>query len=229
MNFLQLKTRVAATLGLARSASQDAEEWQLIGDTINEAVVDILTRTRVYIKCVDITLDANEREYELDDSILKLYNLTKGTTELQEYAPGDLGRGLPGYSIPGHNRLRIGWDPEQGDVIEAWYTPRPTPMTNDAHDPSEAPFGIVPAQFHKAIIDYACWHLADAAGDAGSARGERYRISYEGQDGMGGMGSDLGQIKLAVNQRARSGSRSARIPRSGELLIGDTDPTFWQG
>lgn len=234
MNRGQLVQRISQIQGLATTGADSTEELAMIQDVINEAIIDILSRTRLYVRCTNITLAAGVKDYELAGGILRLYDIYRGTTLLQEVAPGDVDRsGSSSYTQVGFNLIRIGWSPDVNDgyglTISAWYTPRPTPLSADVHDPSVAPYGSIPAEFHKAIVNYACWRLADMAGDQGSARGDKYKAWYEGPDGTAGPGTDLGQIKAATNTRGSSGSRRMRLRRSGESLTGDAYPDRWIG
>jgi hypothetical protein len=225
-------TRVSRIVGLGSSDAHSVEERALLEELANEAVLDVLRRTRLAMRCVDITLVAGEREYELADEILTLHNLkTAAGTELNEYATGDIRRvGSGGYAVVGYNRLVLGWEPDaDGLTISAWYQRRPTPMSDDTHDPSNITYGGIPEEFHPALINYMCWHAAASVGESATGLGERYRILYEGQDGMGMMGSNLGQIKMAINRRARSGAGARRLPAAGEIRLIDTDPTYFNG
>ncbi len=230
MTYLQLKKRIAWITGLGTSGDDSSEDWIQLGDIVNEAVIDILSRTRINMRCVDITLTSNQREYELAQTILQMYGLLHGSTVMQEVSPGDIDRvGTGHFAIIGFNRLALGWDPDDDLVLEAWYSPKPTVMTADAHDPSTVTYGNIPVQFHDAIINFACWKITDATGDQASGRGEKYRISYEGKDGLGSLGSDLGRIKTQINRRGITGSRRQRIARDGELITGDLTPDAWVG
>jgi hypothetical protein len=221
VTYAQLKTRIARICGLGDSGDDSADDWAMLGEVVNEAVVDILSRTRLNVKCLDISLTIGEREYDFGGSILAMHNIKRtpaalDTSELQEVAAGDIHRvGTGHYAIAGYNRLIIGWDPETGDELEAWYTPKPTPMTADGDDPSASNFGNIPSQFHDAIVEYGCWKMSDMAGDQASGRGEKYRIAYEGKNGTGELGSALGRIKFQTNRRAMSGSRQRRLTRFG--------------
>lgn len=228
MNRGQLVARISQTLGLAATAQDSAEELQAIRDVVNEAVVDILSRTKVYVKTTTITLEPNVDEYDLADPILKILELRSGTTALQEVSEGDIDQtGTFTFATVGYNRLKFGWFPEAD--LTAWYTPRPTEMGDDAHDPATASYGLIPEEFHGAIVTYACWWLADMVGDVGSGRGEKYRVLYEGKLGLGELGSQLGRIKLASNRRAASGSSQHRRRRQGEWITSDVNPNYWTG
>lgn len=210
--------------GLAIGTSDDeADESDLLDEFANEAVLDILSRTRVNVRHGQVTLDQGDLEFDIDLSILNIYKLERGDVTLTANdAVNDLGAN--DYSFVGFNRLVLG-TAGANDLAYLWYTPLPTPMTLDAHDPSAAAYGNIPTQFHRAIVDYMCWHASDKARDQSAARGEKYRILYEGQDGMGGPGSDLGRIKLATN--IRGGATRVKSPR--RRLASETDSKYWIG
>lgn len=230
MNNLQIKTRASQILGAASSGADSTEEWQTLQDLANEAVIDILARTRINIRGLTINLLAAEQEYDLGKTVLRLFDVKRGTTELVEVSPGDIDEGgSASFTVIGFNRVMFGFVPSAGDTVKGWYTPLPTPMAADGDDPSDDAFGDIPAQFHPAIVNYMCWKGADITGDQGSGRGEKYRLYYEGQDGTGAIGSDLGKIKLAINQRGGSGAQQRRLRRSGDRLLGDADPSAWTG
>lgn len=235
MTNLQLKTRISQIVGLASSGDDSAEEWQMIQDIVNEAIVDINVRTRINMRAVTLNLTAGSDEYEFGSAILQIHNLFRGSGELEEAMPGDIGRyhdlGLTGgaYAIVGFNRIRLSWVAAAGESLEAEYTPAPTALAVDGDDPSVSTKGNIPVQFHPAIVNYACWKLADYAGDQGSGRGDKYRAWYEGKDGSEDMSSDIGKIRRAINARLRSGSSKRRRPRAASGLVGDAYPDYWVG
>jgi hypothetical protein len=230
MNRGELKLRVSRVLGIGLGtddAGQDEEE--LLNELANEAVVDILSRTRVHVRETSIPITSVCDEFDIGDTILRIWRLRRygsndtDPTSLTEGTSYDLESDE--YAFPGFTRIVLGRQAAVGDSITAWYTPMPAPMSDDAHDPATKPYGRIPAVFHRAIIDYMCWHAADKLGDMQAGRGERYRILYEGKDGMGSGGSDLGRIKFMVNQRGGL----SRVKRDRALLAGDRDPSFWTG
>jgi hypothetical protein len=141
---------------------------------------------------------------------------------LEEQAEGSFD--TSGYAFMGHNRIVLG-SPGVGDSVLVSYVPLPTPMSDDAHDPATQTYGLIPTQFHRAILNYMCWHAADKAGDQQTARGERYRIMYEGKDGLGGPGTDLGRIKAQTNMRGGA----TRVTRHREVLTSDIESQHWVG
>lgn len=218
-----LKLRVAMILGLAIGTSQDeVDEDDFLDALANEAVIDVLSRTRVYVRDANIPLQTGTTEFDVDnDPILKLHRMERGGNPLQEQSLDRLDS--YGYFWAGYNRFMLGLPAAAGEMIHAHYTPYPTAMTTDADDPALPSFGRIPPQFHIALINYMCWYAADRAGDEQVGRGERYRIYYEGQDAMGGLGSNLGRIKLATNQRGGV----TRVARYRETLASDVDSRYW--
>jgi len=225
MNRGQLKTRVSRILGVSLGTDDDQlEETALMEELANEAVVDILSRTRVNVRSGTAQLTGGEDEYEIDDSVLRFVGVRRNGNLLTEMAREELLD--DGVAFPGHNRMKFGSPiSSSGEEIEFWYTPMPTPMMSDTDDPSEPQFGRIPAVFHRAILNYMCWHMADKEGDVGAARGERYRILYEGRVGQGEPGSSLGQIRLKSNLRGGA----VLVKRRRESLVSDNDASYWLG
>lgn len=182
----------------------------------------MLLRTSVHVRRAYITLAAGYTEFDVDPSILKLQGIKRGENWLQEQDLDELDE--YGFAFAGYNRLAVG-APGTGDQILVFYTPTPTPMTADAHDPSAQTYGLVPTQFHPALVNYMAWHSADKAGDQQVGRGERYRVLYEGQDGLGMLGSDLGRIRAHTNMRGGA----ARVIRYRAVLKSDTGADYWVG
>jgi hypothetical protein len=223
MTYDDLRTRVCRTLGIPTEDPSD-EEYILVGDLLNEGVLNILSRTRLYVRCVHLRLLANQTEYEIQDDILRMLTLQVGASYLTQVARTQLDD--TSYCIPGHNLIQFGLTPADGMTCEAWYVPRPTKMSNPGDLPADPTFGNIEEQFQPALINYTLWHAADSLDDTSSQSGERYRVLYEGQDAMGGLGTNLGAIKKAVNRRAMTGSRQRPL---GDFAVFDSDPYLWVG
>lgn len=224
MNRGQLKTRVSRLLGVALGSDDDAvDETEFMEELANEAVLDILTRTRINMVERAVNLSAGAVQVDLDDVVLRVSNVKLNDNELTEGPRNNL---LPDqFAFVGYSLLLLPAAPLAGDVLTFWTTTKPTPMRDDGDDPSDPTFGGIPTVFHKAIVDYMCWWAADKLGDSQAGRGERYRVIYEGQDGLAGPGSDLGRIRLAIT--ARGGNTLVR--RRRETLVSDRDPAYWVG
>jgi hypothetical protein len=223
MNRGALKLFVSRTLGISLGTSDDAiEEDTLLNDLANLAVLDILARTRIHVRHATAVLATGETEFDIDPIVLKVYRIFRGDVLLEELDLDALDSS--GYAFLSEIRIKFGLA-GAGDNVTIWYTPLPTAMTDDAHDPATQAYGNIPAAHHLAILNFMLWHAADKSGDQGSARGERYRLMYEGQDGLAGPGTDLGRIKTAINMRG--GATTVRRPR--QVLTSDLDPSYWTG
>lgn len=232
MNYLQLRERLGRRLGITREEAENPDEWEMMGEALNEGVIDILSRTRLHVKCLVLTTITGEDEYELDDAILRLFNVTDAVgTDLPQRDVADIAdlAGSHAYGVIGFNRLKLSWSPSTGETLHAWYTPRPTTMSADGDDPVAPQYGNVPTEFHPALLNYASWQLADSSGDSASGRGESYRVRYEGKDGNGSLGSDIGKIRFAINKRVSGVSPVHRVAGGGAVLVSDVHSDFWQG
>lgn len=213
-------------IGFSIGTSDDElDESALLDQLANEAVIDVLARTRINVRTADVLIEpVGATEFDIDPSIMRILSIDRPAgTPLEEQNHSALDSF--GYAFLGFSRIRLGLAAGDNEMLTIEYVPAPTPMTLDSHDPSDAAYGRIPAQFHRALVDYMCWHGSDKMGDQGSARGEKYRAIYEGQNGLAGPGSDLGRIKQETNRR---GSNMV-IKRHRELLTSDRDPSFWMG
>ena len=223
MNRGALKKRVSRIVGMPVGTSDDEVDESLFLDELaNEAVLDILMRTAVHVRRATIALATGFSEFDIDAAVLRIWAIKRGTNWLQEQAETDLD--TYGFTFLGHNRIVLG-APGTGDTLLVAYVPKPTPMTDNAHDPAVVTYGLIPEQFQRALVHYMCWHAADKAGDAQTSRGERYRVLYEGQDSLGLAGSDLGRIKSHTNMRGGA----VRVKRQREVLVSDSLPQYWNG
>jgi|SRR5262245_34260318 len=227
MNRGQMKTRVGRTLGVSLGTSDDEkDDIALLEELANEAVLDVVTRTRINIRSGQVTFTPAEdgsTEFDLGIPIVRIHGIKKNGNLLQEQARTNLEAN--GFIFAGFSRIMLGAPVASGDQLLFWYTPEPSPMTTDTDDPSSEQFGRIPPLFHRALLNYMCWNAADKLGDMQAGRGERYRAIYEGQDGAAGPGTDLGRIRFAVT--ARGGNTIAR--RSRETLVSDVYDNYWTG
>jgi len=224
MNRGALKLRAGRVCGISLGTSSDeADDVALLEELANEAILDVLRRTRVHVRSGNVDIDSSG-EFDVDQSILHIWGIDRGGQRLLLQDKDELDQ--DGYAFTGFNRIILGSPGASGDqTLMLWYTPRPTPMDSDDDDPSSEAFGLIPPEFHRALVNYMCWWASDKAGDPQTQRGEKYRIRYEGPDANGGPGSDLGQIKAAVTRRADS----VRIVRAKAVLASDVEPQYWTG
>ena len=232
MNRGQLVTRVGRMMGMARSSTDSSPEVALLQDLANEAVVDVLTRTKIHVRRVNLTLQAGVKEYDVSDAMLRVWSLAdEDGAPLTEVSEGDLPTFEGGhvFQFAGYAMLVLGWEPNSdSDTLEAWYTPRPTDMTADGHDPALVTYGLIPEEFHPALVNYMAWKAGEITRDQGSGMGERWRRLYEGEDGNGGIGTDLGRIKWAVNRRGATGAPQGRLRRALQSSSADLGSDTWR-
>jgi hypothetical protein len=188
-----LRRAVQQKIGLDTTSS--GTEEALLDAWINEAVVDVLVRTRCHVNCADMTLTANTWKYTLPTSILAINDVicTSATTGesrvLARTTPEQIltmRQGSPPssplisyYALNGNDLLMIYPTPSGADELDVFYVPRPTAMSATANDPSAETYGGVPVEYHKAIEYYALWQAADYDDDSSSQTGEYYRVLYE--------------------------------------------------
>ena len=203
MTSKQMHDQVVAWLGLQEITVLD--EGQLVDDLIYQGTLDLLSRTRCVVRCIELNVTANEDTYTLDHSILSLVDLENGARRKARRNESSLT--MPAFTLIRADILQIKPPPGADGTIQVWAVLRPTKMAADADSPSEEQFGAIPEEWHDAIVTYALWKAGDYSDDASSTVGERYRILYEGQDGRGGR---LGQIRAETNKRgtAKAPSRS---------------------
>jgi len=97
--FAQLKDNVVLELGLDDTASGD--EDNLLGRRLNEAVREVLMRTRVRVAVATVDLTGDEGDYELPTDILAVNNII-----------GSDGKPLERVSVEEIHELRRGTNPQ---------------------------------------------------------------------------------------------------------------------
>lgn len=186
-----LRTRVYSRLGLD-STSSGTDETETTA-YLNEAVVDILLQTGVYVTTTTISLSASTADYTLSSAIIRIKEayLTSGgqNYRIEQISPAELldrrlGNGSSSspalfYAIDGGNTLLVYPTPAASGTITIYHVPRPTSMSSGSHDSSNATYGGVPDEFSPAIVAYACWKLGDREDDRTSNNGQTYFAEYQ--------------------------------------------------
>jgi len=198
VTYKQMKDFVVSTLGLQDITSYD--ETALVGMWLNQGVIDVLSRTRCTVRCVQLNTQANVDTYTLDHGILALVDLDNALPQGRRYRaarnefPID-----PAFVLIRSDVLKIIPMPDtSGQTVQVWAVLKPTAMVLDTDAPDQESFGAIPPEFHDALITYALWKCADYSDDSSSQQGERYRGIYEGGDGRSGR---LAEIRRLVNKR----------------------------
>ena len=187
-----LRTAVSSKLGLDNTAA--SAEQVLIDSWLNQGVLEVLLRTHCTVEPGTMNTTASTWQYELDTGILAIRNLWReddnGDVEksihLSEQELVDLHRASSSsdaaflhYAVAGSNLLLIWPTPSSVYAMDFLYVPRPTALTSASHDPSNAGYGRIPTEFHKAIEYYALWQGAEFDENTVSGGGERYRALFE--------------------------------------------------
>lgn len=179
------RTRVSAKLGLDNTAA--SAEQLLIDSWCNEAVEQILVRTRCYV--ASGTLSYTTSDAQLPSTVLAIQDLYNAdNVPLEQITPQDVltfRRGvqvtstLPWrYALNG-SLVMIYPTPTASGSLTMLYVPRPTAMTTGANDPSTTTYGGIPSEWHKLIEFYALAEGSDYDDDQTGAQGERYRQMFE--------------------------------------------------
>jgi len=170
-------TRGTLIQRIARKTSLDdtsgSEDYILIAALLNEAVIEVLLRTHIYVQLVDVPLQAGVAEYRLDPTILAIDN-TRGTTPFGQGAPEFITTAemiarqstnlqnagwRRALSVEG-NLLTVNPTPDTGETLRFWATLKPTPMDTDDDDPSNPASGGIPEP-HRCLEYYCLWQLAE--------------------------------------------------------------------
>ena len=186
----QLRVAVQQKLGLDSTAA-GVEETLLTG-WLNEAVVDVLLRSRCNVNLATITTTANVGDYTLPTSILAVQDLTysdtTGVRQLRRITPEEILRrrfvAYPGaivsaYALNGSDMLMLSPSPTSVNTISLYYVPRPLPMSSASHDPSDDAYGGIPLEYQKAVELYAMAEAAEFTDHQPSGFGGNYRQLYE--------------------------------------------------
>ena len=219
MTLAEFRLRIGQTLNLATSSAHN--ERDLVDSWVNEGIVKVLTATKVNKKTAQVQLTADKGDYTLDPVMLSFDDIWIEPTPNSGYQPmlefidsydiramrnasSPAVASPPSYISFEGNTIFLYPNPSSGDVMHIVYVPRPTPLTDEDHDPSIAPFGEIPAEWHDVIEAYAKWKAADYADDASSQVGQAYKAEYES-----------GVIGMKVNLTKKAGVRigHARVGR----------------
>lgn len=181
----QFRTAVSAEVGLDNTASGDQP---LIDNAVNEAVTDVVLRTRCRVRAATLALTIGTKDYTIDTAVLLIldayltmagidYPLERvGVDELLTWRRASVGNVSPAqmYAVAGSDLFMIYPTPATADTITFYYVPRPATLSVSSDTPSE-----VPAEFHPAVTLYADWQLASLADDNSSQNGAAYQARYE--------------------------------------------------
>lgn len=231
-----LAGNVAGVIGLTVNTADltQSDGPRVVGWT-NDAVVDVLLRTHVYVAATTVALSANTSDYTLSSTILAIEDiyLTSGGANyrVKRLATTDLinlrlfqvtTSPMQMYALAGANLLLVYPTPAQADTLNIYYVPRPTALAAGGDDPSDASHGGIPSEYHYGLELYAMWKAADAFDDSSSSNGETYRRLYLG-DPTAPPGSEqrwgfIGTMKRDIRVKAGKHLAGVLIPPRGRRI-----------
>jgi hypothetical protein len=227
MTFKQMQDRVRLTLGMSETVSNN--ENDLIKAWINEGVVDLISRTRPYTRVINLTLQPHTAVHDMAGSILALLDIElPGHGFLRRYSRQDIADAQGSTGWYGHDAsynevgnglgFAYGYAYEepllwvspivsQPTIIRAYGIFRPLPLSGDTDTLSSPNYGGLAEEFHPFVLDYALWKAGEYVQHQDSGAGEKWRIAYEGQDGMGG---DIARVKRILTKRVTPAAAQRR-------------------
>jgi hypothetical protein len=210
------RTTVSSIIGLDNTPG--SAEQLLIDGWVNEAVVQILRRTRLRTAIATLDLTAGAKDYELPPGIVFITEIIDAKNQPLERVRVDdineLRRTGPSsgigftycYALNGANMFMIYPTPSVVDQLTYYYVPKPIPMGQPTDDPSLASQGGIPSEYHRAIELYALWRAADYGDDASSQQGDRYQRDFTGE---------IGQIRRDLQRKGGPRIPAAKLVHAG--------------
>jgi hypothetical protein len=201
----QMQKLVVAELGLQDIDAYD--ETSFVAWWLYQGTLDLLSRTRCVVRCVQLHVFADQGQYKLDQNILSLVDVQNGARR-RARRDETIDAFDSAFVLVRSDVLLIEPTPSEDGDIQVWAVLKPQPMSDTMDSPSDEKHGAIPEEFHDAIVGYAFWKGASYSDDASAQQGERYRMLYEGSDGRGGR---LGQIRMLVNKRGTARVAHRRV------------------
>ena len=220
MNLTELRSSVTFKLFLDNSAQGDQP---LIDRYANEAVRDILQKTRCTIRRSTLSLTEGEEDYEFPVSIMSvLYmrnladngnqfmtRVTIPDLEMMRMAEVTNGHARY-YTVLGNDFFSVWPPPGDDESISLHYVPMPTEVSSGSDDFSTNSLGGIPKWAHKAIEFYVLREMADAQNHGPSKNGEQYNVRYVEM---------LAWINKMLRQQGGSILPTAQLGRPQRLMV----------
>lgn len=225
MTLGDIRKRVGLALNVAGGGTVDGDERDLLDSYANEAVEQILLRTKVNKKTAQITLTAGVGDYTLDPIMLAFDDIWITPGIDSDYQPmlvpvdsydirsmRNLATAVAApaayYAFEG-NVIMLYPTPATGDKMHIVYVPKQVNLlSDDAHDPSLSDYGGIPAEYHHLIETYTKWKMADYADDASSQVGQKYQTDFE---------TGVIAMKVALARKAGVRTGYATVGRRGRF------------
>jgi hypothetical protein len=207
----EIANRVKYTLGLQDDTTFSESDY--VNDLIYEAIVDISARTRINARVINLETTAETQTHDLStQAIIALLGIRDDLGDLDRYTIEDIeaiqSRGGRGYAYR-EPMLWISPTTTEPAILRVFGVFRPQKMTTGTQTPSDPLYGGLAAEFHPTILTYCLWKAGEYVQHDASGSGEKWRLQYEGQDGMSG---EISKIKRIISKRVTPGAPRRRNP-----------------
>jgi hypothetical protein len=186
----------AVSIEIGVRADVAGEKQTLATRLANSAVLEILKRTKVRVTSATMATTANVGDYDLSTPVLRTTQLLAPAADgqfgpLEHVSPEEIdwrrraasatnSDPALAYALDGFNLLKLYPVPLQAYNLVIYYVPRPTKMTDPAHDPSTIAYGGIPEEYHEEVLlPYVFWKFGSQGDDQSSAQGKRYDQDFE--------------------------------------------------
>ena len=205
----EIANRIMFSLGLQDDTT--FSETTYVTDLIYEAITDIAARTRAHTRVITMETTADTPVHDLSATVISILDIRdESGIFLDRYTREDIERaqanGSHGYC---YEEPLLWISPIGAQTLHVYGVFRPTKMTAGTQSPSAADYGGLADEFHTTIITYCLWKGGEYSQHEASGNGEKWRIQYEGQDGMTG---EVAKIKRLLNKRVTPGGPRRRNP-----------------
>lgn len=222
-----LTFRVSRSLGL--DDTQGGDELKLMQSWANDAIIDVLIKTRCTVSWNSVALSAGVTEYTLDTTFLAVQSI-KGPTalgtgpwrivsmqEIMEFQEsGTAYADPPLVAIDGGNYMTVAPAPAADENLSFLAVIKPTPLfsaanlgttTDNSNDPYDSLYGLIPSEYHRALEYYMLWRGAEyddkLAATYGKGAAQGYLDRYN---------DELKMIRRAKTRLAGRGLSGAKAP-----------------
>jgi len=204
----ELANRIKFTLGLQDDTT--FSETTYVNDLIYDGIVDIVSRCRQGVRVINLETTADTQTHDLGQTVIALLDLSDDVGFLDRFTREDIeaiqSRGGRGYC---YEEPLLWVSPIGEKTLRAFGVFRPQEMTDGGQTPADPLYGNLAPEFHPTILTYALWKAGEYVQHDASGSGEKWRLQYEGQDGLTG---EIAKIKRILAKRATPGGPRRRNP-----------------
>lgn len=198
-----------------------AADLALIDSWANEAVLQFLKDSKVYVLQAALSVTAGTPDYTLDTDILAFTDVWIGNAsgednvlepvDTREIIRMRLQGGTAGvqpryYALQGSNLIMLHPSPlSNSDLLNMLYVPRPvSALAATADTPSATAFGGIPSEYHPALEAYIKWKACEAEEHKASDNGQIFYAEYQ---------TSIARVRRDINLKAGSFKAPARYGR----------------